>query len=325
MPLTTKNSGTRKPNPMPSSLDSNSSTSRRLAPPAKSLVTMPAANAPSSTSSPSSLASHTMAARNSTARRMATWPLVVSVVWMMREMRRFCSRWARNEVRITTATKASSTSTVRPGASLPKRTAMATIGPSSPIADPASTSVPNCVASSPLSWRIGSRMPNAVVVTASPTRKPDWASGRPSTLATKTPRAERGDERDAPPGQGPPQRAAADALQVDLEAGEEHQRAQPERGQEVDDVVELGPAEGRPDQDAGEDLEDHGRQSDHRAEEVGEHRRQRDRGEDHDQRRQRRLGHRPPSQRTARSSHRRPVRGPARRSRRPPGAAITRP
>jgi hypothetical protein len=120
---------------------------------------------------------------------MATWPLVVSVVSMMRAMRRLRSRWARNDVTSTTATKASSTSSVRPGASLPKRTAMATIGPSSPIADPASTSVPNCVASSPLSWRIGSRIPNAVVVTARPTRNPDWASSRPSTLATNAPRA----------------------------------------------------------------------------------------------------------------------------------------
>ena len=72
MPLTTKKTGMKNPNPSPCSLASTSSASRSLDPAANSRVTIPAANAPRRMSRPSSSAIQTMNPTNSTTSRTAS-------------------------------------------------------------------------------------------------------------------------------------------------------------------------------------------------------------------------------------------------------------
>ena len=68
-------------------------------------------------------------------------------------------------------------------------------------------------------------------------------------------------QRQQPAENGQPQRAAADALEVDLVAGEEEEHAQAEAREELEEVVWLGQAQQLgADHDAEHDLDDHNRQ-----------------------------------------------------------------
>ena len=68
-------------------------------------------------------------------------------------------------------------------------------------------------------------------------------------------------QRQQPAEDGQPQWAAADALEVDLVAGEEEEHAEAEAGEELDEVIGLGQAEQLgSDHDAEHDLDDHNRQ-----------------------------------------------------------------
>ena len=111
---------------------------------------------------------------------------------------------------------------------------MARIGPNSPTAPAASVRTPKWVGRMPRSRRIGSRVPIAVVVSTSPMRRPE--SAKP--IATRTNAdGEPEHERDDPALDRPSGRLAAQALEVDLEAGDEEQHRDAELGEAVDEAA----------------------------------------------------------------------------------------
>ena len=111
MPLTTKKMGMRNPNPMASSLPRIAA----LSPPAEnSRTTMPAANAPSSTSRPSVSASRTSSTMNSSDTRTGSWAL--DSRWRLR-MATTRGGWARAASRtVATATAMNASRSARSAA-----------------------------------------------------------------------------------------------------------------------------------------------------------------------------------------------------------------
>ena len=109
--------------------------------------------------------------------------------------------------------------------------------PELPMAPAASSWVPNFVFSSPVSRRIGISVPIAVVASADPCRGRDRSRGG-EQAADPVGEQERESQPQAPSFSGRPR-----PLEVDLVAGEEEQHAEPEVGEEVDEVVALGEPE----------------------------------------------------------------------------------
>ena len=123
-------------------------------------------------------------------------------------------------------------------------------------------------------------MPSAVVVSARPTINPDRA---PSAETIATAEADAESERRAPADDTSTERWPLDPWQIDLHPGEEHQRGQPEIGQEVDHVVEMSPVERRSDQHAEGDLEHDAGDGDPSIGDVGHHGSEGDGSEDDDE------------------------------------------
>jgi hypothetical protein len=85
-----------------------------------------------------------------------------------------------------------------------------------------------------------------------------------------------------------PQRAAAESLNVDFEAGQEQEEREPDQRQDPNWLVDLDPAEaGGSDRDPGDDLEHHGGKTQSRDEPECEWRGERDH---HDDQKVRELG-----------------------------------
>ena len=91
--------------------------------------------------------------------------------------------------------------------------------------------MPNSVFSSPVSDRTGSSVPIAVVANAEPTYTSETTTPTHCGERTAEPVGDR--ERHRPPEQREFQGPSANALDVDLVAGEEEQHAQPEIGEEL--------------------------------------------------------------------------------------------
>jgi hypothetical protein len=172
IPLTMKKIGTRKPNPIASSFPL---TIVRSSPWTKSLTTMPAANAPSSTSRPRRKARNTRARMRSTEIRTGSWTLE----WTCR-----CRNWislggcglAANRAAATaTTTNTNSRTDVVSGLRRSRSTATARMGANSPTLPIDITRAPKRPSNRPASRSIGNSVPRAVVVRA-----------RPITMASST-------------------------------------------------------------------------------------------------------------------------------------------
>ncbi len=160
----TKKKGTKKPKPTAVSFDSKTASSR----PFSAMRTIiPATKPPSRTSRPSSLASRTRPKTSTTVIRTASW-LLASKVRSSAGQPRQASR-----TEVSARTRAIADEAIRITASCSGCLAESTrvisrIGPNSPTPPAASRKVPNLVFSSPLSRRIGIRVPIAVVAIAEP-------------------------------------------------------------------------------------------------------------------------------------------------------------
>ena len=174
------------------------------------------------------------------------------------------------------------TTVVRPGLSLVRAIEIAMIGPISPIDPLARMFVPSFVGRMPASPRIGQQCSD---------RRGGQRDGHESDADRDVGGVEeRGDrdaerQRDDPSAHGELDRAALHDLRIDLEAGQEDEEHQAEFGEEVDDVVDLRPAEHvRADDDAAHDLDDHAGQACPSLRDVGDERAERRDRDDQDER-----------------------------------------
>jgi hypothetical protein len=131
--------------------------------------TIPASIAPSTTSSPNRSANASSTNSSTTAQRrvtcaVASWPSSM----MRRAAVLLASHGTSDKTMARTPTKMTEISATKLPR-LPRNTAMIRIGNSSPTAPAANTLRPSLPPSIPLSRRIGSSVPSAVVVSASPT------------------------------------------------------------------------------------------------------------------------------------------------------------
>ena len=184
-PLTMKNTGMRKPKPMASSRGVSASDCSGLS---ASRAIMPAANAPSRLSRPRSAATTTSATISRMMMRTGNWVEVDRWRWSISTS---LGGWGRDA--------SAATPTARPAkminrtASTPALWALsssvtARIGPNSPTAPAAVRKCPKRVSSMPRSRSIGSSVPMAVVVSASPTSRPESTTpSRARTTATTRP------------------------------------------------------------------------------------------------------------------------------------------
>ena len=142
--------------------------------------------------------------------------------------------------------------------------------------------MPKRVRSSPASLRIGISVPIAVVASAEPVKSSERTiAGEREEPADRV--GER--ERDHPAERRQLQRLAADALEVDLVAGEEEQHPEAEAREELDELVRLGEAEHLgPDHDPEHDLDHDDRDRQPARDAAGEQRRERGDGDDRQER-----------------------------------------
>ena len=130
---------------------------------------------------------------------------------------------------------------------------MATMGKSSPTAPAASTYRPNWPESMSLSCRMGSSVPSAVVVSASPI----GTKSRTKPIAPRIVDGAYGDEgAERPAADGQAAGPFAEQPRVKLVPGQQEQESQPDIGQQLD-AARISQAEDvRADHDAGQDQDD---------------------------------------------------------------------